>query len=265
MTPTTSAAEEYAALLNRVRRDRRVLGLVLSGSRARDGVATDRSDYDVYLVVEDGAGPLTALSRRDALLDVVVLPLAEFRTHALAGSGTEWNRYAFAHAKVVKDTADGLIGELVAAKGALTREEAAALAPGFLDAFLNSAYRCVKSARDGQVLAAGLDAAEAVPYFLTYVFALHNRVRPYNKYLSWELRHHPLSRPEWSHDHLLPLLAEVLTPSAPAAIRRLFTELEPLARGWGHGAVLDDWGDDLLRLRMGAGVGVPRQPTTSPS
>ncbi|MFI1825265.1 hypothetical protein ACH41E_02260 [Streptomyces sp. NPDC020412] len=261
MTHTTSAAEEYAALLNRVRRDRRVLGLVLSGSRARAGVATERSDYDVYLVVEDGAGPLTALARRDALLDVMVLPLAEFRTHALAGSGTEWNRYAFTHAKVEMDTADGLIGELVAAKGALTREEAAALAPGFLDAFLNSAYRCVKSARDGQVLAAGLDAAEAVPYFLTYVFALHNRVRPYNKYLPWELRHHPLSRPEWSHDHLVPLLSEVLTPSAPTAIRRLFTELEPQARGWGHGPVLDDWGDDLGMLRVSTGV--PRQPTGS--
>lgn len=264
MTPTApaaSAAEEYATLLNRVRRDRRVLGLVLTGSRAGEGLATEYSDYDVYLVVADGTedpelgeGPLAALIRRDDRLDVMVLPLAEFREHALPGSGTEWNRYAFTHAKVEMDTADGLIGDLVTAKGTLGRAEGAVLAPEYLDAFLNSAYRCLKSARDGQPLAAGLDAAEAVPYYLTYLFAAHNRVRPYNKYLAWELRHHPLSRPEWSPERLLPLLGRVLAADgAPAAVRTLFNEVEPHARAWGHGPVLDAWGDDLLLLRGARG------------
>ncbi|MGW1280924.1 hypothetical protein ACWD4V_28750 [Streptomyces tsukubensis] len=249
-----AAAEEYAALLNRVRRDRRVLGLVLTGSRTREELATEHSGYDVYLVVEDAARSDTlpaALIRPDVLINVMVLPLAEFRVHALPGSGTEWNRYAFAHAKVEMDTADGLIGDLVAAKGTLGRDESAVLAPEQLDAFLSSAYRSLKGDRDGQPLATGLDAAEAVPYFLSYVFAAHNRVRPYNKYLAWELRHHPLSRPEWSAERLLPLLGEVLGPQGPAAIRRLVTELEPHARAWGHGPVFDAWGDDLPLLRGG--------------
>ncbi|WP_229869267.1 hypothetical protein [Streptomyces inusitatus] len=247
----TAAAGEYAALLERVGRDRHALGLVLTGSRAREGTATARSDYDVYLVAEDGAehGPLAAERRRDGLLDVVLLPLTEFRAHALPGSGTEWNRYAFTRAEVVKDTADGLIAELVAAKGRLTQAEAAESAPELLDAFLNSVYRCLKSDRDGRSLAARLDGADTVPYFLGYAFALDGRVRPYNKYLEWELRHHPLDRAEWAPDRLLPLLGEVLSERGPRAVRRLFREVEPYARARGHGPVLDGWGDDLELMR----------------
>ncbi|TDC63188.1 hypothetical protein E1283_32835, partial [Streptomyces hainanensis] len=35
----------------------------------------------------------------------------------------------------------------------------------------------------------------------------------------------------------------------PDTLRRLFTDVEPLARAAGHGPVLDAWGDDLLLLR----------------
>ncbi|GAA3527466.1 hypothetical protein GCM10022419_002800 [Nonomuraea rosea] len=74
-------------------------------------------------------------------------------------------------------------------------------------------------------------------------------MRPYNKYLVWELDHHPLDRPEWSRDRLVPRLTDALSPEAPQVIRSLFTELEPRARAAGHGPVLDGWGDDLAFLR----------------
>ena len=41
-------------------------------------------------------------------------------------------------------------------------QEAAALAPGLLDQFLNSIYRSLKNQRDGRELAAQMDAAEAI-------------------------------------------------------------------------------------------------------
>jgi predicted nucleotidyltransferase len=44
---------KYTALLDRVRNDERVLRVVLSGSQARQGTATERSDYDVLIVVAD--------------------------------------------------------------------------------------------------------------------------------------------------------------------------------------------------------------------
>ncbi|MEO3812262.1 hypothetical protein ABGB17_24965 [Sphaerisporangium sp. B11E5] len=255
MTPQ----EEFDAFLGRVLADARVLGVVLSGSRAREGMATARSDFDVYVVSGDGTEGVAAEARRDARLDVSVMPLAEFRTHASPGSPTEWNRYAFTHAQVLKDATGGLITELVAAKGRLSPSEAAAVAPAALGAFLNAVYRCVKNAGNGDATAARLDAAEAVPCHLTYVFALHQRVRPYNKYLAWELDRHPLSHPEWSRPRLLGLLGEALSPAAAPAVRRLLADLEPHARSAGHGPVLDSWGDDL-RLMLGGGAGEPATP-----
>jgi hypothetical protein len=114
-----------------------------------------------------------------------------------------------------------------------------------LDSFLNSLYRSVKNERDGNSFAARMDAAESTGAYLTYVFALHRRVRPYNKYVPWELMHHPLRRPEWSADQLLPALLAVLTGDAVSAAQRLLVDLEPVARAAGHADVLDGWGDDL--------------------
>ncbi|WP_328991910.1 nucleotidyltransferase domain-containing protein [Kribbella sp. NBC_01245] len=244
---------EFAALVGRVEGDAGVVGVVLSGSRAREGTATEYSDYDVLLVVGDEVGErLDGEARRDARLDVSTMALGEFRTHALAGSGAEWNRYAFRGAKVLKDTADGLIAGLVAEKGRLAEAEAGQLAPGVLDAFLNSVYRCLKNDRDGNEVGARMDGAEAIPHYLTYVFALHGRVRPYNKYLAWELERYPLSRPERGRDELLSRLVRVYFDDVAQVVRELFRELEPHARAAGHGGVLDAWGNDLVFMRGGA-------------
>ncbi|MBB4711670.1 hypothetical protein BJ965_001552 [Streptomyces luteogriseus] len=40
-----------------------------------------------------------------------------------------------------------------------------------------------------------LAAAETVPHALEVLFVLHRRVRPYNKYLRWELERRPLGDP----------------------------------------------------------------------
>jgi predicted nucleotidyltransferase len=238
-----------------MRLDPRVVGLVLTGSRAHVGTATERSDYDVLIVgVDEEDLDLIVESWHDAHFDVTVLPLADFRIHALPGSGTEWNRYAFSRCRVLKDTEEGLITSLAAAKGMLSEAEAAELGPQVLDGFLNFVYRCVKSDRDGDLLSARLDAAQALPGFLTYIFALHHRIRPYNKYLAWELTHYPLSESVWAANHVLPLLTQALSPEPVAALRQLMTELEPLARSAGHGPVLDGWGEDLDLMRDPQGV-----------
>ncbi|ETK30953.1 hypothetical protein [Microbispora sp. ATCC PTA-5024] len=245
----TAAGEEFSALVARIRADPAVAGAVLSGSRARRGMATHRSDYDVYVIT--GGDGTVAEERRDSRLDVVVMPLKEFRTHAMPESGSEWNRYAFAHAHVLKDRPDGLIGELVARKATLSAEEAGQTAAHAVDGFANAVYRWLKNHRDGRAVEARLDAAESIPPLLTCLFALEGRVRPYNKYLAWELRTHPLGAPAWRHERLLPLLEAVLSDADPRTARRLFLDLEPLARAAGHGPVLDAWGDDLNVLRHG--------------
>ena len=89
-------------------------GLILSGSQARVGMATKRSDYDVYIITDasitdanitDG-GPAGA-GIRSGDLDVAVIPLDEFGGYALPGHPQEWNRYSFAWASVLLDRRDG--------------------------------------------------------------------------------------------------------------------------------------------------------------
>ena len=95
-----------------------------------------------------------------------------------------------------------------------------------------------------------LDAAESVAWLLDVVFALAGRVRPYNKYLAWELRTHPLAVPEWSAERLLPQL-EAMLDGDPAPLRASYAVVERECRAWdaAHGTtvlgdLLDGWGDE---------------------
>lgn len=243
-----SADEAYAELRALAKRDPNVVGLFLGGSRGK-GLSTPHSDYDVYLIVEKRVGEYRRRFpfRHGDDPEVVVLSLAEFRRYAAIGSDTEWNRYTFAHVTPELDRT-GEIRRLLDEKETLPREAARATAAAALDAYINAYYRSAKDLRDGDELAARLDAAESVPYFLTALFALHERVRPYNKYLRFELEHHPLRGDEWRAERLLPLLDAVVNGDL-AAQRTLFGDIEHLARERGHGDVIDGWGDDVAWLR----------------
>jgi hypothetical protein len=124
-----------------------------------------------------------------------------------------------------------------------------------LDGYVNFAYRALKSHRDGRLLQARLDAAESLPWLLDVVFTLAGRLRPYNKYLPWELREHPLAVQEWSAERFVPELELMLAADA-AAIRRTFhvVDREVRARDAAHGTtvcgdLVDEWGPELEVFR----------------
>ncbi|MBE8474895.1 hypothetical protein [Streptomyces justiciae] len=237
----------YDGFVERATADPAVVGLVLKGSRAHDGMVTRHSDHDLYVVVADDATTdLTRLSgHRTPELDLVVVTLAEFRAAGMPG----FERYALARAQVVLDRLDGGIAQLIAEKGQLSAEEAFQEAGGWLDAYANSLYRSLKNHRDGQALAARLDAADSIRFLLELLFALDRRPRPYNKYLEWELARHPL--PGWDTDALLRAADRVSATGDIALQRQLFALVEVAARAAGHGEVLDDWGADLELMRGG--------------
>ncbi|MFI7427370.1 nucleotidyltransferase domain-containing protein [Micromonospora sp. NPDC049836] len=223
----------------RAEADPAVVGLVLTGSQAR-GMATRHSDFDVHVVVHERGGQW-GRTRRTAELDEIVCTVDE-----LADTSDIWQRYAYRGARVLLDRLDGGVARLVDRQATPTEAEATAWAREGLDGYLNLAYRSAKSRRDGNDIAAALDERESVSWLLTTVFALHGRLRPYNKYLGWELETHPLGEP-WS------------ASSLPARVLRdpigLFPEVERLARQRGLGDVVDAWGDDLTLLRENRAVG----------
>ncbi|MER6913578.1 hypothetical protein ABT354_18070 [Streptomyces sp. NPDC000594] len=248
----------YAALLARVTNDPAVVGLVLKGSHAHDGMATEHADHDVYVVVAEdtkgtgdtedtggagsGPGALADLhGHRSAELDVLVTTVDGFRS--LPG----YEDYALSRARVVIDRLDGGIAAIVAAKGRRDRHEAATAAADWLDAYANSLYRSLKNTRDGQPLAARLDATDSLGFLLELLFALDRRPRPYNKYLEWELARFPL--PGWETGPLLAAIGRIAGTGDTGAQRSLFARVEAVAREAGLGAVLDAWGEDLALMR----------------
>jgi predicted nucleotidyltransferase len=243
------AEAEYERLVDAARSDERVVGLVLTGSRGRGPFARDDSDWDVRLVTRDDAEASEYATPHGSPVEVVVLKLGEFERAGEPGSPTEWDRYSYAHAQVAIDKLDGRIARLVAAKGVLGPDAAREIAERELGAYVNSCFRSLKNHARGLTVEAHLDAAESVSPFLTSLFALHERVRPFNKFLRWELATHPLPSRVWEEQSLVLRLARIVATGDPAAQRQLFRDAEHLARDRGLARVIDGWEPDLPLLR----------------
>lgn len=241
------------AARNDVERGDGLLGLVLTGSAAR-GLATARSDLDLLVVLDEGAAAARQVERSTSV-DEVPVSLSELEAVPAFGTAGWSFRWSFAWAPVLLDRTGGRIAAAAVRQATLTHEEAdgVLLDHDRLDGWLNHAYRALKADRDGRPLERRLDAAESVPWLLDIVFALSGRVRPYNTYLPWELREHPL--PDWPAQVLLPLVERLLEGEA-AAVREAFARVDSScdrydsARGAGRTrAVIDGWGEDVQLLR----------------
>ena len=223
-----------------------IVGLYVFGSRGRDFMVDERSDWDVCVVLADREA-CEAFDREfpyahGARVEIVSATLAELR-----GNESEHGRYAAAHADVVLDKTGGELTRVVAEQESLPAGSRDAIVRDALDGYVNQTYR---SLRYGTLL----DAVEAIPHALRTIFALAGRVRPYNKYLEWELRRHPLD--DWNADDLLQLLDRVLT-GEPDAQRELFRRIEDPARREGFGDVIDGWEPDVEWLRGSGGYREP--------
>jgi hypothetical protein len=237
-----------------VRDDPTILGLVLSGSAARR-MATERSDVDVYVVRADNSGRSTS---KNPAIDEIPIGLDELEEVPSFGSRGWWFRWSFAYAEVLRDDTGGRIRDAVRRQATLDDDEQRAMLIDHdrVDGWVNFAYRSLKSERDARPLEARLDACESVlPWLMDVVFTLAGRVRPYNKYLPWELREHPLAVPEWSAEAFLPEIQRMLAGD-PDAIRRTFAVVDREVRAWdaAHGTsvcgdMVDEWGAELEILR----------------
>jgi predicted nucleotidyltransferase len=239
-----------AAVLTAAGADPGVRGVVLTGSAARDQRGP-HSDVDVFVVVDDPSGRETT---RRPEIDTIIVTLDELRAVPAPPVDDErwWTRYAFADARVLVDRTDGELPNLVQSWATLTDAEVEAVLAAYLDGYLNLIYRSLKSDRDGRLMERRLDAAESVAWLLWTVFALHGRVRPYNKYLRFELDRRPLP-PAW--DGLLDDLAAILDDGDPAAQRRVLRLVESGVRERGHGERIDRWAGELPLLRGETGDG----------
>jgi hypothetical protein len=236
------AALTYEEWLALARADSRIVGVVVTGSRGRNAYVRDESDWDLRVVVRDGEDEFARSlgTPHGSAVEVAASTLDSFRT------APAWDRYSYAHVEIPVDKLDGEIARVVAAKGTLAPAEARDLARERLAAYTNSLYRSLRDAVTGLELAARLDAAESLSSLLPALFALEERVRPFNKYLCWELETHPLR--EWETSELLELVERSLDGD-PDPQRTLFRQVEAQARRHGHGDLVDEWGPQVAFLR----------------
>ena len=218
-------------LLERARGDENVVGVAVFGSRAYGLHLHDRSDWDVLLAVRELDESWS--HERGGPVELAQLTLQR------VADPPDWFRPALLHADLRLDPT----GELAEAlRRATVVDPASAAEP--LDGYVNMLYRSLKNARAGLALASLLDAQESIPWLLQFVFAVHGRVRPYNKWLEWELREHPLAV-----EVDLGRLERVGRTGDVGEQQALFRWAEALARERGHGATIDGWEPDVAWLR----------------
>jgi len=225
---------EFSALVDELTADDDVIGLILAGSRGRGVYVRDESDWDLYVVLRDGASLDDYAARYPSQHGDRIEVLLRSR-RGLEGEPA-WNRYTFCHVEPLLDRSGGWLDETL--RALTTVDPGTAAEP--LDGYVNLYYRSLKGTDEA---GCRLDAAESVAWFLEFVFAVHGRVRPFNKWLRWELEHHPIS---WND---LPLLERIVATGALADQQALFRAAETLARERGLGTVIDGWEPDVARLR----------------
>lgn len=242
----------YDQLLMNAETDDRILGLVLGGSRGK-GMVSEHSDWDVNLLVRaEDKDALESELQPTERTDLVLYALPEFDAYAAWGSAEAWDRYDFEHAKVLVDKTGGEIERIVREKSVLPESAKEEVVTVAMNAFLNGVFRSLKDIRDGRMFTARLGALEIVPwYFITAIFGLEGRLKPYDKYLLWEVEHHPLKALSWTAGELQDKLEKLMRFDDPKRTLLEFVDaLEQAVRGTSFGNIFDEWEKELKWMRQ---------------
>ncbi|MDO8512637.1 MAG: hypothetical protein Q7S57_05150 [bacterium] len=240
MIDQLKAKSAYDAYLEKARNDDRIIGVILGGGRGK-GAASENSDYDVILVTTDaGFEGVKNDYPKTEYIDSLPHSLSGFREHAKIGSTTQYDKYTFAHNKAIIDKT-GEIQKLIDEKGTLDPTDARKIASTALGGYLNQIHRSLKNLRDGNELAGRLDANESIPLLLQFVFAVENKVCPYNKFLVWELTNYPLEKLPISSDNLITKIQSIIQRADFETQKELLAVIRKLALENGFNAEIEDW------------------------
>ncbi|MHA2008083.1 MAG: nucleotidyltransferase domain-containing protein [Promethearchaeota archaeon] len=242
-----SATNIFKKIHEEAKIDPNIIGFFLGGSRGK-GFQTKYSDYDLYIIVRDDV----VINYKERYpfrkyegLDLIVFSLSEFMKYARWGSSEAFDRYSFTHVKALLDK-NGKIQELLDKMAQVPAKHLKKFIAGSLDAYINFLFRSLKCIRDGDMEAARLEAAFSIPSFLNVIFAIHKgRLRPYYKYLKWELKSFPLTKFPMTAEEIVNNLMRILDSADYKGQQKLLKLTEQILREEGFGYVFDSWGDDF--------------------
>jgi hypothetical protein len=245
---TKSIHDIFEQIRKESKKDPNIIGLILVGSRGK-GFSKEYSDYDFHIIVKDEVLPAyqKKFDEYDAIdgIDCSAKTIQEFREYAEFGSEFEWDRYSFTHVQAELDKTNGKLQKLIDKKGRIPEKHWKKYLAGHLDGYINSVFRSLKCLRDNNLVGYRLEAAGSIDLFLTCAFAFHEfRLRPYYKYLKYELEKYPLNKFPWSANELIKMLHSILETGDYLTQQKLLIEMEKLARKEGFGHVFDGWEGD---------------------
>lgn len=245
-----SLDEQFNRIVREAKEDDRVLGLIVKGSRGK-GLVTERSDYDLNLVVSaDAKEVLEAKFENRQGIDLVVYTVEEFEAYAGWNTGSAWDRYDYVGAQVPVDKLAGRLGKMTAEKGTLPAEYRRAFVVFAMNVYLNATFRALKSLRDEDVFSARMSVVESIPHFLDALFGMAGRLRPYSKYLLWDLKRESLPTCPWDAKELEERLYGILAAHpAKKEILALLSVVEDASQSTGFSDVLGDWEKEITKMR----------------
>ena len=107
---------DYEKILEEAKSNDDIVGFILVGSRGK-GFENEHSDYDAIMVVKDEAANAIQDRYESQTLenvDLSVRSLSDFKTFAAWETPESWDRYNYAHVKMLVDKTGG---ELVIIQG----------------------------------------------------------------------------------------------------------------------------------------------------
>ncbi|MBU1118869.1 hypothetical protein KKH43_03240 [Patescibacteria group bacterium] len=239
---TIETGKQFQKIVEEIKKDQNVLAFWIDGARGK-GMETENSDYDARMIVKDNVVNQYKEkygSKKNPEIEISIMTFDELKEHAKYGSEMSWDRYNFAHLKVMFDRT-GEIQVIIDSKSMLSKKDQDLIIKDVLGAFINQVYRLEKNARDGNLIAAKFDAIEAIPFLLEAIFALEGNVRPYNKYLVWELDNYPLEKFPWKRGELVSNLTSVIDGGQLHKLLDILLTIRPIFKDEGYSEEFDEW------------------------
>ena len=231
---------DYDVILKEAQENPDILGLILVGSRGK-GFENEYSDYDMVMVAKDEAvGALKEKYDDAENVDLSVYSLSDFEKHAGWDNPKAWDRYNYAHTKILVDKTE-VIPKVIGEKGVIPPEKLKAFIDWWIDGYVNGVFRSVKCIRNGNQFGAHLEAVNSILELLTLIFALNGRHRPFLGYVQKELEAYPLEYLPWSPAEFVLKIKRVLETADLKTQQELLIGIEKMSRDMGHGKMFDGW------------------------
>lgn len=234
--------QNFEQIIKEAKERDEIIGLILVGSRGK-GFENEHSDYDAIMIVKDDmASALHDEYKQKGFkdIDLSVKSLSDFKKYADWDGPEIWDRYNYAHCKILVDKTDNL-PELIKEKGYIPADKLNTFIDYWIDGYVNGVFRSVKCIRNNNLFGAHLEASNSMLDLLTLVFAFNGRHRPFLGYIQKELEMYPLQKLPWSSSQFIEMIEKVLSTADLKTQQELLTGIEKMAREDSHGYMFDGW------------------------